>query len=309
MKEVEKHAKSLGSDLSTTLAWLWRVVVRPCLDQLGFNQPHPHSSGRWRRVWWIPTGALSHFPLHAAGRHCETSGETAIDRVMSSYSSSIKTLMFARRQHNPKSADSAPGNALLIGMPQTPGLSTLPSAADEVAIVEKLCPSLQLKAVKPSSNCRGEVLEKLHSCKSFHFAGHGESNSSDPSKSRLFLTDWETTSLTVEDLFQHWLREHHLFLAYLSACSTGAMKYVYLADEAIHLISACQLAGFRHVVGTLWEVEDGYSVDAAKSFYGALEEEWNDKAVALGAHNAARLLRRETNGWNLGAHYAARAGG
>lgn len=86
------------------------------------------------------------------------------------------------------------------------------------------------------------------------------------------------------------------------------MKYVYLADEAIHLISACQLAGFHHV-GTLWEVEDGYSVDAAKTFYGALEEEWSDEAVALGAHNAARLLRRETNAWNLGAQYAVRAGG
>jgi CHAT domain-containing protein len=41
-------------------------------------------------------------------------------------------------------------------------------------------------------------------------------------------------------------------LAYLSACSTAENKIDQLADEVIHLASAFQVAGFRHVAGAMW---------------------------------------------------------
>ncbi|PHH85693.1 hypothetical protein CDD83_61 [Cordyceps sp. RAO-2017] len=41
------------------------------------------------------------------------------------------------------------------------------------------------------------------------------------------------------------------FLAFLSACSTGAGDTARLADGAVHLVNALQLAGFRHVVGVV----------------------------------------------------------
>src|SRR5262249_23313072 len=55
-------------------------------------------------------------------------------------------------------------------------------------------------------------------------------------------------------------------LAYLSACSTvnGARQQV---DEPLHLASALQLAGFRHVVGSLWPLDDQIAADAAHAFY------------------------------------------
>ena len=82
---------------------------------------------------------------------------------------------------------------------------------------------------------------------------------------------------------------------YLSACSTGTNKSATLIDESIHLISAYQLAGFRNVVGTLWEVDDEYCVDAAREVYSSLGElRWTDEAVALGTHRAARFLRHQT---------------
>jgi hypothetical protein len=66
-------------------------------------------------------------------------------------------------------------------------------------------------------------------------------------------------------------------------------------DEAIHLINAFQLGGFHHVVGTLWEIDDEYSVDAAREVYMAVKHAgWSGEAVALGVHNAARLLRQIT---------------
>jgi len=299
LEEVEKRAKNLRSDLTTTLAWLWRVVAYPCLEALGFTQPP--SEDNWPHIWWIPTGALSHFPLHAAGRHFDSSKETVLDRVMSSYSSSVKALIYGRRQRVRMPAPSELEDALLVGMQNTPDQPPLPFAAREVAMLEDLCPSLRLKPVRLPRQRREDVLAHFRTCKIFHFAGHGESDPSEPSRSRLLLEDWKTTPLTVSDLRDHCLHENSPFLAYLSACSTGANKVERLTDETIHLISACQLAGFRHVVGTLWEVDDWYSVYAARVVYEAVrDKEWKDEAVALGVHKAARLLRAKTGGGGQG---------
>ena len=37
--------KSARSSLTSVLAWLWEVIARPCLDELGLKQPH--SDGPW----------------------------------------------------------------------------------------------------------------------------------------------------------------------------------------------------------------------------------------------------------------------
>jgi CHAT domain-containing protein len=41
----------------------------------------------------------------------------------------------------------------------------------------------------------------------------------------------------------------------------------------IHLVSAFQLAGFRHVIGTLWEVSDPHCVGIAIVIYETLRDE------------------------------------
>ena len=62
------------------LEWLWEVIARLVLDILGFTQPP--FDGCWPRIWWIPTGLLSKFPLHAAGRHTNGIAEILLDRVI-----------------------------------------------------------------------------------------------------------------------------------------------------------------------------------------------------------------------------------
>jgi CHAT domain-containing protein len=52
--------------------------------------------------------------------------------------------------------------------------------------------------------------------------------------------------------------------------STGETQGLY--GESRHLVSACQLAGFQQVVGSLWEVSDMYSVDAAREVYEAVKD-------------------------------------
>jgi hypothetical protein len=108
----------------------------------------------------------------------------------------------------------------------------------------------------------------------------------------LLLEDWETNPLTVGDLRDHWLQENPPFLGYLSACSTGANEAERLVDEGIHLVSAFQLAGFRHVVGTLWEVSDKHCVDVARVLYETMRDEgMTDVAVCRGLHHAVRAAR------------------
>lgn len=70
------------------------------------------------------------------------------------------------------------------------------------------------------------------------------------------------------------------------------MKTETLVDESIHLISAYQLAGFRHVIGTLWEVNDGLCVDMARITYRDMKDGgMTDESVSRGLHKATRELR------------------
>jgi CHAT domain-containing protein len=202
--------------------------------------------------------------------------------------------MYGRRHSVQNPVGPVPKHALLVVMRETPGLSfnsVLPFAEDEVAMLKQLCLSLQLEAVEPQ-RLKDDVLARLRTCKIFHFAGHGQSNPCEPSQSCLLLEDWKDNPLTVGDLRDHRLQETSPFLGYLSACSTGANEADRLSDEGIHLVSACQLAGFRHVVGTLWEVSDKHCVDIAKVLYETLRDEgMTDVALCRGLHQAIRALR------------------
>ncbi|KAF2185509.1 hypothetical protein K469DRAFT_665117 [Zopfia rhizophila CBS 207.26] len=295
LKEKELKTKvsqqSVGS--AQTLQWLWDVAAGPVLDALGYQCPPPDNKNL-PRVWWITTGVLSHFPIHAAGYHAKGSTKTVLDRVMSSYSSSIKALVYGRRYSVRRATESTPKQALLVAMQKTPSLlggSALPFATKEVEMLACLCPSLQLKPVIPLKR-REEVLAHLRTCKIFHFAGHGRSDPQDPSRSYLLLDDWNKSPLTVGDLRDSNIQESSPFLGYLSACSTSVNKVDSLVDEGIHLASAFQLAGFRHVIGTLWEVSDSYCVDVARVVYETIRDEgMTDMAVCRGLHRAVKALR------------------
>lgn len=136
------------------------------------------------------------------------------------------------------------------------------------------------------------VLTHLRNCSVFHFAGHGYTDPDDPLKSYLCLDDWEHDPLTVADLLDLNLYQHPPFLAYLSACGTGQMRVAKYLDESIHLASSCQQAGFRHVIGTLWDVDDEFCVEMATMTYEEMKRgQLTDESVCLGLHKACRELR------------------
>ncbi|KAK6538467.1 hypothetical protein TWF694_010050 [Orbilia ellipsospora] len=314
LKDIEEKSASLrssspgssSSDIKSTLEWLWDTVCGPVLERLGFKDSICEDKADWPRVWWIPTGLLSQFPLHAAGYHEQGSTETVLDRVMSSYAPSIKALIYGRQHRiqnstgsisspDPQRTPSRPKYALLVAaMKHTPDLlinSVLPFVKDEINMLKELCPSLQLKFIRPTLQ-KKDVLKYLNlkECQLFHFAGHGLSHSTEPSQSYLLLEDWKTNPLTVGDIRD--CKYEQKFLSYLSACLTGTNEVEKLADEGIHFISAFQLAGFRHVIGTLWEVSDKYCVSIAREFYETIRDEgMTDMAVCRGLHQAIRALR------------------
>lgn len=320
----QNHLAASPTYMRDLLEWMWDSMASPILDALGFRNP-PGPDDIWPRIWWIPTGPLSQLPIHSAGYHNKNSTSTVIDRVVSSYSSSVKALIHGRCRHQPANSES---NAVLLAMDKTSGLSAnhnLPFAKKEIQIVTDLCPSLNTTPIHPSP-FKKSTLTSLRTCTVFHFAGHGRADPLEPSRSSLLLNDWASDPLTVSNLRELRLGHEHPpdpapttllkearaeiqltskpkpratthFLAYLSACSTTANSADRLIDEAIHLTSAFQLAGFRHVIGTLWEVADQHSVDVAKVVYETLRDEGlTDWAVAWSLHLSARALRDA--GWN-----------
>lgn len=173
-------------------------------------------------------------------------------------------------------------------MPATPGMGPLTHVPAEIARVRGHLPDRLLlwadarhpgdsgdfgdhpgepgpDAVAPT---KAAVLDALPGCPIAHFACHAAADASDPSASRLFLHDHLDDPLTVAGLTL--LRLDTARLVYLSACQTALGHSEDLLDEAIHLASAFQLAGYPHVIATLWEVNDRVAATAADLFYGRL---------------------------------------
>jgi CHAT domain-containing protein/tetratricopeptide (TPR) repeat protein len=275
------------------LEWLWHTIAEPVLDALGFTQTPPND--RWPHIWWIPTGPLVRLPLHAAGCHTDGSRKAVLDRVISSYSSSVQILIYSRRKRHPDSA-TKPSKLVLVAMPETAGQRDLLHVPTEVAQLKRICKAADVDIIEPQPR-REEVIAALRGCDVFHFAGHGHAHPQDPAKSSLLLRDGP---LTVESFFDdadgNFRRDRSSapVLAYLSACGTGQVRDAGLIDEGMHLISACQLAGFRHVVGTLWEVNDQSCADVAAVVYEWIMKDAagvSDDSVSEGLHHAVHSLR------------------
>ncbi|KXJ84807.1 CHAT domain-domain-containing protein [Microdochium bolleyi] len=272
-----------------TLGWLWDAIVCPVLNALGFTGPP--SDSRWPHVWWVPTGTLTRFPLHAAGHHLRRTGETAVDRVVSSYASSVKAIIHSRRRPQQALAAGESRNAVVVAIQNTPKQEPLKHASDEVDAVVAICESVGLPHARPRPY-KADVSSALEACRMFHFAGHGSTHPEEPLQSQLLLDDWDREPFTVASLLETNPTSKPPFLAYLSACGTGQILDEGSVDESIHLANACQLAGFRHVVGTLWSVDDGLCVDMARMTYEFLRDEGiRDETVSRGLHRAMRTLR------------------
>ena len=279
---------SINLAVQRILEWLWDVAVGPILDELGFTE-EPKPGDQWPHVWWIPCGLLNILPIHAAGYHMH-SKQNALDRVISSYSPTIKALAYSR---NRTPLSSQISELLLVSMPDTPNQTPLPNSRAEVQELRKLfAPSIKTSVLElPRKN---DVLSELGSCHIAHFACHGNSSINNPSESHLLLHDWNVNPLTVADVVALNLGNTHL--VYISACHAAVGRVTRLYDEAIHMAGAFQLAGVSQVVGTLWHIDDYAAVGISRECYQTLLTKSGQidlKLVAQGLHRAVRRVRQE----------------
>jgi hypothetical protein len=257
--------------LEQVLVWLWDQLAAPVLDQLGFIS-RPSDGERWPRLWWCVSGLLSFLPIHAAGRHhtrFELTPATVLDRVISSTIPSLRTLAHARTAARGCRGPSNPDRLIAIAMPNTPGLPglrDLPQAASEVDDIRRQFPGQVDVLIGPQAT-RAGALAALPTARWAHFACHAHADLDNPSHSLLLLHDHQTQPLTALDISRLRLTDAHL--AFLSACDT-ARPSRRLTDEAIHLASAFHLAGYPHVIATLWPIDDRLAPALTETIYHSL---------------------------------------
>jgi len=286
-----------GTDavLTDVLDWLWEAVARPVLNTLDLS-----SNAGLGRLWWMPTGLLSLLPLHAAQPADATDG--LLDRVISSYTPTLRTLSFARR-----ASPAAQQRVLAVAPAIMSGQPPLPASDREVAFLRGLIPA-QVDVLAGADATRTAVRAALPAHSWLHIAAHAETNLTVPSRGALLLPDSDGALLTVADVAR--LRLTNANLAYLSACAT-AHTPAQLADEAVHITSAFQLAGYRHVVGTLWPVTDGIALRFARAFYPAvasavgLRPDQAPAALHAASRKVRRRLPRRPSAWALHIHAGA----
>jgi hypothetical protein len=280
------QAASARSDFDAVLGWLWDALAEPVLKALGFNEP-PGLSTPLPRIWWSPTGVLNSLPLHAAGHH-DQPGTSVLDCAVSSYTPTLRALMLARarstRQQRHGQHQGELRRVLAVAMPDTAGYNPLTRTVEEATAAAGR-DGLKLIGADAS---QAEVLSALPGAAVTHFACHASSDPEDPAASHLLLHDGP---LPVREIAA--LRLDDAQLAYLSACGTSRGG-TSLADEAIHLAAAFQLAGYTQTVGTLWEVGDTFAAAAAAKFHRILAPDMASSAplpAASALHATMRHLR------------------
>ena len=284
--------RAAQAEVLDVLAWEWDTIAEPVLAALGHTGAP--AGQRWPRIWWCPVGAIAYLPLHAAGHHRDVtahspaSARTVMDRVVSSYVTTARGLGYARGQQAAAAAD----DPLIVAVPDAPELEELNGVRIEAATVSRLFPGAR---VLPHPT-RETVLAELPAHRLVHFSCHGYADWDDPSASLIALYDHRTAPLTVAEISALRLTGG---LAYLSACETASTGFA-LTNEAIHLTGAFHLAGYRHVVGTMWPILDRASADITSGFYRYLTSDGTTRPdlslTSRSLHQAIREFRDAHSG-------------
>jgi len=281
---------------SQFLSCLWSSCVEAILQTIhNGTSATPHSLPR---IWWIGVGIANYLPFHAAGDHSAKSTENTFHWAISSYTPTIKALAHARGRLS-ATARSRNGKAklLIVTMPETPGEIDLPGVKREMSEIQLAVKSAfsYQSLIQPNAKT---VLEQVVQYDLVHFAGHGVSDRIDPFNSGLILQEGKGAAKKMDKLTVRQILETNLKrarIAYLSACSTAEHWAVEMVDEVIHLASGFQVAGFSHVIASMWSTDDEVCVEMAGKVYKRLKDGYavqaNNGAVAAAVHDSIMEIR------------------
>ncbi|KAF8436331.1 CHAT domain-containing protein, partial [Boletus edulis BED1] len=247
-------------ELGSLLRNLWDQVVSPIVEFLLTTLPLQS------RIWWCPTADFSVLPLHAAGPYRK--GERNLsDRYISSYTPTLGALIRARRPA-PSNTSGGRKRFVAIGQANAIGQVELHSVGTELAnIGHRIIGLASFTQIEGPESCISRVAEELCRTEWVHLACHGLPNRTRPFESAFALRDGH---FTIERIMR--CEPENPQFAYLSACHTTVGDED-SPDEAIHLASAMQFAGFRSVIGTMWVVDDGETNKITSTFYKHMVDE------------------------------------
>ncbi|KAI9567954.1 CHAT domain-containing protein [Boletus coccyginus] len=260
---VRAKRVDMTRELAGFLRKLWDQIVSPIVDFL--QTIHPSRSRIWKAQRNLP------------------------DIYTSSYTPTLTALIRAR-WHDPSTSATRQRRFIAIGQAKAAGESELVSVGAELdnigQRVDGLAAFTRIDG-EESSICR--VVEELGKNDWVHLACHGLPNPQKPFESAFALRDGH---FTIQRIIGCNLKNPEF--AYLSACHTTVGDEE-SPDEAIHLASAMQFAGFRSVIGTMWAVDDGETNKITSTFYRYMV----DESGRLDHTQAAFALNKTMNSVNV----------
>ncbi|SDP10513.1 CHAT domain-containing protein [Actinopolyspora xinjiangensis] len=242
--------------LGSTLDWLWRNVTRPVLDRMGYTRMPPQGA-RWPRLWWSTQGAAAFLPLHAA---TSTAGESALDRVISSYTPGLRVLLAAKHRRERAGAD----GALIAGpaderTPDQPG-----------RIPARHWPSATLMSER--DHTADDVFAAFDQHQLVHVCEPSTQHAAQPAAGLVLDREERARSLNLLELGQRDFGDAK-FLC-LARCRTKDTP----SAAALTMAGAFAFMGFRHVISTLWAMHRGPAEDVLSALYAELARDGEFRA-------------------------------
>ncbi|KAJ7709263.1 CHAT domain-containing protein [Mycena metata] len=266
------ESKTTQECFADILAWLWMHVVSPVYQAL---EAYEISNGR---LWWLPTGAFTGLPLHAA---------PPTDEFLHSYTVTLGSLINSNAKKSQR-------NSLKVGVVGVTDTGSgrahyLNGVQQEVDNIISIIGKPHVQCLAGEQATVDAIKQQLQECSWAHLACHGKQNLAEPTKSHLLLYG---DSLKLETVLQMPLANAEF--VFLAACQT-AMGDSQLMNESLHLGGGFIAAGFRSAVGTQWSMDDQDGPLIAEVFYSHLfrdgrKPQASDTAEAL--HLAVKELKK-----------------
>lgn len=266
--------------LDRTLEWLWDVAVEPVLAGLPPRAPR----APLHRLYWVPSGLLTLLPLHAAGHHLGQSGRSTFDHAVTSYAPTVRALRRAARRPPPENAP----RPLAVAVADAPGQPVLRHVLSEAELVREALAGVE--SLVDGAATTKAVQSALSRHDWVHLACRAVVDTAHSSAAHLVLADGR---LRLADVAAARHPESHM--AYLSACAAMPGRPE-AADEPVHVASAVQLAGYRHVVATLWPVPGDVALEVARWTYQTAPAWLPGDGPAWALHRVVTKLRERHGG-------------
>lgn len=262
---ISVDTKNKKSELENSYRELNNLLLPICFNLETFDH-----------IIFVPIYNLSTLPFSAL----KINDDYLIDKMSFSIAPSLFELMVSKKintkNHNYDEIYYHWDNALFVANPEYPkdlNFQDLPGALNEVEQITNTLSPDTYKILTGKDATKSNIKENICDYDLLYFATHGVSNSENPlEKSYLVLAGDKNNALFTVKEIQN-LRHDCLLkadLVVLSACETGLGK----SHEAgiIGLARSFQIAGAKHILMSLWNIDDAETAKLMVLFFEELKE-------------------------------------